>query len=109
MQPAADGLSPDLEANQYGEFAFPIVANFSAELNDDPKRVAPLLIDQITGAVRWVETIETLLGLGIDVFIEFGPSTVLTGLLKRIAPEARAINVGTVPQLEGFEAQNFEV
>ena len=103
MQPAADGLSADLHATSYGPYTFPVVANVTAELNDDPKHTADLLVRQITGSVRWVETIQTLAGLGANVFIEFGLGTVLSGLVKRILPEARTINVGDAEQLRAFE------
>lgn len=102
MQPAADGLAPDLQRTSYGPYAFPVVANVTAEINDDPKHTAELLDRQITGSVRWVETIQTLAGLGVEVFIEFGPGTVLSGLVKRILPEAKVINVGTVEHVRGF-------
>ena len=103
MQPAAEGLVGDLQAATYGPYAFPVVANVTAEINDDPKHTADLLDRQITGSVRWVETIQTLAGLGVDTFIEFGPGTVLTGLLKRILPDARAINVGTAQHIQDFK------
>ncbi|GGL84572.1 malonyl CoA-acyl carrier protein transacylase [Deinococcus aerolatus] len=103
MAPAALGLSPDLQAAAYGPFAFPVVANVTAGLNDDPQRVADLLERQITGAVRWVETIETLAGMGVDTFIEFGPGKVLSGLVGRIVPGARTLNVGTAADVQAFE------
>ncbi len=103
MTPAAAGLSPDLQAATYGPFAFPVLANVTAELNDDPQRVADLLQRQITGAVRWVETIEALAGMGVDTFIEFGPGKVLSGLVGRIVPGARTLNVGTAADVQAFE------
>ena len=103
MRPAAGGLCADLHAAAYGPYLFPVVANVSAELVDDPHHTADLLERQITGSVRWVETVQTLAELGVDVFIEFGPGTVLTGLVKRILPGARVLNVGNVAQVREFE------
>lgn len=103
MKPAADGLWPDLQATEYGPYTFPVVANVTAEINDDPLHTADLLGRQITGSVRWVESIQVLAGLGVDVFIEFGPGTVLSGLVRRILPDAKTINVGTAEQVRGFE------
>lgn len=103
MAPAAEGLRPDLEAVKYGSYAFPVVANVDATPNEDPGRTADLLDRQITGSVRWVETVHALAGLGVDVFIEFGPGTVLTGLVKRILPDARTLNVGTAEQVKNFQ------
>lgn len=105
MQPAADGLKPALDAATYGGYAFPVVANVTAELSDDPMHTPDLLYRQITGSVRWVETIRTLAGLGADTFVEFGPGTVLTGLVKRILPDARTVNVGTAEQIQKFELE----
>lgn len=105
MQPAADGLKPALDAATYGGYAFPVVANVTAELSDDPMLTPDLLYRQITGSVRWVETIRTLAGLGADTFVEFGPGTVLTGLVKRILPDARTVNVGTAEQIQKFELE----
>lgn len=102
MQPAAYGLRHQLQETPYSAYQFPVVANVTAELSDDPKHTADLLERQITGSVRWVETIQTLAGLGVDVFIEFGPGTVLAGLVKRILPGARVLNVGNAEQVRGF-------
>lgn len=102
MQSAAEGLQPDLQGVQYGSFAFPVVANVSAKANEDTSQVAQLLGEQITGSVRWVETIQELDRLGTEVFIEFGPGKVLSGLVKRILPDAHIINLGTVEQMDNF-------
>lgn len=102
MEPAADGLKPALDAAAYGGYAFPVVANVTAEIGDDPHHTAELLYRQITGSVRWVETVQTLAGLGVDTFVEFGPGTVLTGLVKRILPDARTVSVGTAEQVRTF-------
>ena len=102
MRPAAEGLSADLHAAAYGPYLFPVVANVSAELVDNPGHTADLLERQITGSVRWVETVQTLAELGTEVFIEFGPGTVLSGLVKRIVPGARTLNVGSTEQVRAF-------
>ncbi|WP_216321589.1 ACP S-malonyltransferase [Deinococcus aestuarii] len=94
MGPARDALTPDLRATSFGPFAFPVVANVTAEPNSDPATLPDLLARQITGSVRWVETVRRLAALGADTFIEFGPGTVLTGLVRRILPDARTLNVG---------------
>ncbi|MFC5848732.1 ACP S-malonyltransferase [Deinococcus petrolearius] len=102
MEGAAEGLTPALEAAPYGPYAFPVVANVTAEAGADPARTAELLRAQITGSVRWVESVQALAALGVDTFIEFGPGTVLTGLVKRILPGARTLNVGTAQQVRDF-------
>lgn len=102
MRPAAEGLAADLHAAAYGPYLFPVVANVSAELVDDPRHTADLLERQITGSVRWVETVQTLAELGAEVFIEFGPGTVLSGLVKRTVPTARTMNIGSTEQVQAF-------
>lgn len=102
MAPAAAGLAPALQTTAFAPPAFPVYANVTAQPNTDPTALPGLLTEQITGAVRWVETIQALAEAGADVFIEFGPGTVLTGLVKRILPDARTINVGTAAQVQDF-------
>lgn len=102
MQPAAAGLAPALSDTPFAPLAFPVYANVTAEAGAAPAALPELLAAQITGSVRWVETIRALADAGAEVFIEFGPGTVLTGLVKRILPDVRTINVGTAAQLEAF-------
>ena len=100
MRPAQVALTPDLHAAAFGPLAFGVVANVTAELNQDPARLPELLAAQITGSVRWVETVRALAELGADTFIEFGPGAVLTGLVRRILPDAQVRNIGKAQDLE---------
>ncbi|MBZ9715243.1 ACP S-malonyltransferase [Deinococcus multiflagellatus] len=102
MDSAAQGLAPQLQTTRFAPPAFPVYANVTAQPNTDAAALPGLLTAQITGAVRWVETIQALHEAGAEVFIEFGPGTVLTGLVKRILPEARTLNVGTAQQVQDF-------
>ncbi|MBZ9750999.1 ACP S-malonyltransferase [Deinococcus sp. HMF7604] len=102
MDPAAQGLAPALHTVRYAPPAFPVYANVTAQPTTDAAPLPDLLTRQITGAVRWVETIEALAAAGAEVFIEFGPGKVLTGLVGRILPGARTLNVGTVEQVQSF-------
>ncbi|WP_407569786.1 ACP S-malonyltransferase [Deinococcus altitudinis] len=104
MEPARAGLAGDLHAAHYGQMQFPVVANVLAEAVSDPAQVAALLEAQITGTVRWVQSVQKLSELGADTFIEFGQGTVLTGLVKRILPDARTFNVHTPDDLTAFLA-----
>lgn len=103
MAPAQEALTPDLHAAALAPLAFPVYANVTAAPNRDPAALPELLAAQITGSVRWVETIQALAEAGADLFVEFGPGTVLTGLVKRILPDARTLNVGTAEQVRSFE------
>ena len=101
MEPARAGLTPALEAQTYGEFAFPVYANVTAAANTAPQALPALLAEQITAPVRWVETVEALAAAGAEVFIEFGPGRVLSGLVGRILPGAQVLQVGRVQDLPG--------
>ncbi|SMB95101.1 ACP S-malonyltransferase [Deinococcus hopiensis] len=102
MQRAQDALTPDLAATAFRAPGLPVYANVTATPNTDPSALPDLLARQITGSVRWVETIQALAADGADVFVEFGPGTVLTGLVKRILPDARTVNVGSAEQVRAF-------
>jgi len=84
MRPARDGMAPVLERLAVGPLKFGVIANVSAEVNRDAARVKPLLLDQITGSVRWEESMATLAASGISETIEFGAGRVLAGLMRRI-------------------------
>jgi len=86
MKPAADQLRQVLEPLTISPLQCPVISNVEAQPNTDAARVKDLLIRQVVSPVRWHESIETLGGLGCRAAIEVGPSRVLSGLVKRIAP-----------------------
>ncbi|MFC6618286.1 ACP S-malonyltransferase [Deinococcus radiophilus] len=101
MEPAQAGLTPALTQVAVGELAFPVYANVTAQPYGGAQDVPDLLAQQITAPVRWVETIQALHQAGAEVFIEFGPGKVLSGLVKKIVPGAEVINVGSAEDLHG--------
>ncbi len=72
----------------------PVVANITAQFEDDPEKIKELLVSQVTGSVRWTESVEYMLSQGVTDFVECGNGKVLAGLIKRINPEARAFSIG---------------
>ncbi len=84
MQPARDGMAPVLEDLDVRPLNFGVIANVTAEVNRDPARVKPLLLEQITAPVRWEESMGTLVQGGIESAVEFGAGRVLAGLMRRI-------------------------
>lgn len=84
MQPARDAMAPVLRAIKVTEPKFGVIANVTAELNRDPTRVVPLLLEQITAPVRWEESMGVIATSGITDAIEFGCGRVLMGLMRRI-------------------------
>lgn len=102
MAPAAGIMADALSAAQFNKPLVPIVTNVTAKAESDPAVLRELLVDQVTGVVRWRESMSYLAEQGVTRVIEVGAGKVLTGLMKRIAPTVEAMNVGTVADLEAF-------
>ncbi len=100
MAPAADAMAEALENTTVGRLSVPLVANVSARQETDPGRIRDLLIQQVTATVRWRECVATMTEMGVDSFIELGAGKVLTGLVKRLAPDAAARAAGTPAEVE---------
>ncbi len=105
MEPAVAPLREAVAAVPVGAIHFPIVANVTADLARTSGELNELLVEQLTAPVRWWESMRTLHELHPTArWLEIGPGSVLTGLLKRIVPEAQCTALGTVPQLDAFLA-----
>lgn len=93
MSPAAEGLARVLEAISVSPLIVPVIANVTADVNQDSTRVKDLLVQQVTAPVRWEESMLKLKSLGCAAAIEVGPGKVLAGLLKRIVAELSCVSV----------------
>jgi [acyl-carrier-protein] S-malonyltransferase len=102
MAPAADAMAEALAGAEMRAPVVPVVANVTAAKATDPTIIRDLLVKQVTGTVRWRESIAAMVAMGCDRFVEIGAGRVLTGLTKRIAPDARADAVGTPAEIEAF-------
>ncbi len=100
MGPAAEAMAEALEKTAPGAPCVPLVANVSAKPESDPGRIRDLLIQQVTATVRWRDCVEAMTTMGVDRFIELGAGKVLTGLIKRIAPDASGAAAGTPAEIE---------
>jgi [acyl-carrier-protein] S-malonyltransferase len=100
MQPAQDALATDLEAIPFHDPGFPVVCNVDARLLTRSSESRDALIRQVTGAVRWVECIQLLIAQGATHFIEVGPGKVLSGLMRQIDRNQKALNVEDSASLE---------
>ena len=101
MATAADGLREALDRVELTAPAFPVFANVTAEPVSSPIRAKQLLLEQLTSPVRWTEEIQVLAGRHPDaLFVEMGPGSVLTGLVKKIAPSVKTATCGTVSEVE---------
>jgi [acyl-carrier-protein] S-malonyltransferase len=103
MAPAVAGLRAALAEAGFGDPRCPVVANATAEPVTTAAEALRTLAEQLTAPVRWVECMRRAAALAPGaVFVEVGPGNVLTGLLKRIVPEARAVTLGTAEEVERF-------
>jgi [acyl-carrier-protein] S-malonyltransferase len=93
MQPAQDALAKDLESIVFNDPIVPIAANVDARLITRGPDSRDCLIRQVTGPVRWVECIQLLIAQGATHFIEVGPGKVLSGLMRQIDRNQKALNV----------------
>ena len=80
----------------------PVLANVTATETSEPDTIRRLLVEQVTGRVRWRESILALRPLGVDTTIEIGGDKVLTGMVKRIDKELQMITLDTPAEIEAF-------
>ena len=95
MQPAADAMAEALAGVSIAAPAVPLVANVRAEAVSDPDTIRALLVEQVTGSVRWRESVVWMLAQGVDTFWEVGAGKALSGMIKRIERSATLAAVGT--------------
>jgi [acyl-carrier-protein] S-malonyltransferase len=100
MAPAADAMAEALQTTAPGRPSVPLIANVSAHRESDPVRIRDLLIQQVTATVRWRECVGVMTDMGVDRFVELGAGKVLTGLIKRVAPDATGLAAGTPAEIE---------
>jgi [acyl-carrier-protein] S-malonyltransferase len=93
MMPAQERLAADLARLTFRDLAVPLVNNVEARPVRTATEARDGLVRQVSAPVRWQECTETLVRQGVDTFVEVGAGTVLSGLLKKIAPGARVLNV----------------
>jgi [acyl-carrier-protein] S-malonyltransferase len=101
MQSAQDKLAAELAGVSIQAPALPVVCNFGATVVSDPKVIRDMLEKQVTGSVRWTESIQALIAMGHRTFLELGPGKVLAGLVSKIDKE---VTVHSVEDLASLEA-----
>src|SRR6266581_1441090 len=100
MAPVKARLEPVLRQIAWREPRVAVVTNVEAKPNREVGRIVPLLIDQVTAPVRWIECVEELVRLGVTRMVEVGPGKVLSGLAKRIDKTIETVNVEDPASLE---------
>jgi malonyl CoA-acyl carrier protein transacylase len=101
MQQAADKLAAEFDGVTWRNLAVPLVNNAEAVALQRSEDIRISLVRQLPSSVRWEESIQTMARLGVTTFVEVGPGTVLTGLVKRILPAVATFNVHDPKSLDG--------
>jgi [acyl-carrier-protein] S-malonyltransferase len=104
MQPAAQVMAEALSQVTVNPPRVPLVANVLAAPVSDPAAIVQALVEQVTGTVRWRESVTVMAQAGVNAFYEIGSGKVLTGLIKRIAEGATASSIGTPEDVARFAA-----
>jgi [acyl-carrier-protein] S-malonyltransferase len=100
MAPAAERLHAVLRTVRFRDLRLPLATNVDAELLSQGVRVRDALVRQVTAPVRWDDVVIRLVKEGAETFVEVGPGRVLSGMIRRIAPEVRVLNVEDRSSLE---------
>jgi [acyl-carrier-protein] S-malonyltransferase len=100
MQPAQEEVARVLAGITLSDPTIPVASNVTGTLVTTAEEARNALIQQVTGAVRWVDCIHALVAAGATTFVEAGPGKVLTGLMKQIAPDQKALNVEDAASLQ---------
>lgn len=103
MQPAADTMRSALANVAMHAPAVAVMANVGAAPLSDVEAIRASLVAQVTGTVRWRECVEAMATAGVDRFVELGSGKVLAGLVKRIAPDATPLSVGTADDVTAYK------
>ena len=105
MHPAALAMDAALKSVAIRRPQPPLVANVTASLVDEPELIRSLLVAQVTGVVRWRESVAYMKAQGVSRFVEVGAGKVLAGLIKRITDGATVVSVGTPADATAFAAE----
>ncbi len=104
MKPAALAMEAALSQATIKRPCVPLISNVLAEPVTEPAEIRKLLVAQVTGTVRWRESVAFMAEKGISVFVECGAGKVLSGLVKRIAGAARGVSIGVPADIEIYRA-----
>ena len=100
MQQAADRLAKDLATVRWSDLSAPLVNNAEAKAISRAHEIQASLVRQLPSSVLWEDAVQTMGRMGVTTFVEIGPGTVLTGLIRRILPEAKLLNVNDPKSLD---------
>jgi [acyl-carrier-protein] S-malonyltransferase len=104
MRKAADRLAGDLAAIAWSDLKMPLINNAEAKALTKAADIQASLVRQLPSSVRWEDSVRTMAAMGVATFVEVGPGTVLTGLIRRILPGVMTLNVKDPKSLEATRA-----
>jgi [acyl-carrier-protein] S-malonyltransferase len=104
MKPAEERLAPELRALRTHDPRVPVVANIDAEPKRDAASAIEALVEQVSAPVRWKAIVERLASEGVTTYVEVGPGTALTGLVRKIHRGARSVSFGRPGDLTAVES-----
>jgi [acyl-carrier-protein] S-malonyltransferase len=99
MKPAQDGLVQFMEMIEFNDPEFPVIRNVDAGVSRTAAEVKDGLLRQVTGCVRWVDSMRALPTMGVSKALELGPGKVLAGLMKRIDKTVQTVSIGSAEEL----------
>jgi [acyl-carrier-protein] S-malonyltransferase len=103
MQPAAEAMATALAEVRINPPMVPVVANVLVKPISDPGEIVRALVAQVTGTVRWRESMTLMAGAGVTTFCEVGAGKVLSGLVKRVVEGAKGVPIGTPDDIAAFK------
>jgi [acyl-carrier-protein] S-malonyltransferase len=104
LKPAEERLEPELRALSVRDPRIPVVANFDAEPTREASAAIDALVAQVSAPVRWEQVVRRLASEGVSTYVEVGPGTVLSGLVKKIQKDARVFSFAVPEDLAGLDA-----
>ena len=102
MNSAAERMSFEIHKAQFQTPNIPIISNVNAKKENNVNRIKNLLIEQITARVRWRESVEYMIGEGVNNFLEIGPGKVLSGLVKRISKNVKVQSINNIEEITNY-------
>jgi [acyl-carrier-protein] S-malonyltransferase len=109
MKPAEERLAPELRALSTRDPRVPVVANVDAQPKRDARAAIEALVQQVSAPVRWEDVVRRLASEGATTYVEVGPGTVLSGLVKKIQKDARVFNFASPDDLAAIEEASRNV
>jgi [acyl-carrier-protein] S-malonyltransferase len=105
LAPAGEKLAKELEQVEIRPVAIPYIANVTAKEVTDAGEVKELLKQQVSSSVRWQQSVELMIAMGVDTFVEIGPGKTLSGFMKKIDRSKKVMNIATVEDFEKVKAE----